>query len=149
MSEEAPAYDPDRWTIVVDGEERTVTHAELRAMLGAGNVVHRAPDPTRTRTRDDFLAVLEREFGFAREVRFRGISGARQWRFDAAREDRKIAVEYHGQGAHTSHIAGAWRDHEKITEAQLCGWLVIQCNVESVRDGRCLAWVERALRERE
>lgn len=147
MSEDPPPYDADLRTIVLDGVERTVTQKELHRLLDKGNVVHRAPDPTKTKTRDTFLDLLVRSYGFALEVPFRGLTGKRQWRFDAALPDRKIAVEYHGQGAHTAFVKGTWNDHEKLTEAQLCGWLVIQCNVKSVRDGRCLSWVGHALRE--
>jgi hypothetical protein len=97
-----------------------------------------------SKTRDgllDDLAML----GFALEVPFRGLDGTRKWRWDAAKG--AVAVEYHGKGAHTSYIAGTWRDQEKVTEGQLCGFTVIQCNVASVNDGRCWTWIMKALGE--
>ena len=85
--------------------------------------------------------------GFQAEVPFKGLTGKRKFRWDFAKDS--VAVEYHGvvrngPGGHQS-IAGTWRDHEKVTEGQLCGFTVIQCNVASVDDGRCFQWIDRAL----
>ena len=96
--------------------------------------------------RDTLMWLLQLQ-GFALEVPFGGLSGRRRWRWDAAHEERMVAVEYQGKGAHTSYVQGTWRDMEKTTEGQLCGWTVILCNVASTRDGRCMAWIERALGE--
>jgi hypothetical protein len=99
-----------------------------------------------SRTRDAFLDWLVLVHGFALEVPFRGLSGKRRWRWDACKD--QVAVEYHGQGAHTSYVAGTWRDQEKVTEGQLCGFVVLQCNAMTVREGTCHHWVERALEGR-
>lgn len=98
------------------------------------------------------LGIWLETLGFVPEHPFRGRSGKRKWRFDFARPadlgEGGVAVEYHGLGAHTSYVTGTFRDHEKVTEAQLMGWLVVQCNVESTRDGRCQAWVDEAMEKR-
>lgn len=100
-------------------------------------------------TRDGLLTVLKHVHGFELEVPFRGLSGRRRFRFDAALTDgRKLALEYMGIGrGHQWHNEQAM-DHEKLTEAQLCGWRVIVCDAVSVNNGRCLAFVETALRAR-
>lgn len=63
-----------------------------------------------------------------------------------------VAIEYQGgnytgKGGHNT-ISGLKNDYEKFTEAALCGWLLILIDSGSVRDGRAVAWVERALRKR-
>ena len=79
----------------------------------------------------------------------------RRWRFDWVihPETFKIAIEYQGgnyTGAVGGHktIKGLRNDYAKFTEAALGGWMLILIDSESVRDGRALAWVERALRAR-
>ena len=73
----------------------------------------------------------------------------RKWRLDYAWPEKKIALEIHGathkQGRHTRG-SGFAKDREKMNEAQLFGWIVIEAatdNIGSVRD-----WVERAFKER-
>ena len=74
----------------------------------------------------------------------------RRWRFDWAYQDHRIAIEYQGGnytgvvGGHKT-IKGLRNDYEKFTEAALRGWMLILIDSESVRDGRALVWVERAL----
>lgn len=77
----------------------------------------------------------------------------RRWRFDWAYSAQRVAVEYQGgnyTGAIGGHktIKGLRNDYEKFTEAALRGWLLILIDSESVRDGRAVTWVERALRKR-
>lgn len=61
-----------------------------------------------------------------------------------------IAVEYQGglymksQSGHRS-IKGLRRDYEKVTEAQLLGWIVILIEPKTVRSGQALEWLENAL----
>lgn len=138
---------PELWTIIVDGEERTVTHAELQALMGKGNVVHKAARSTggTSEARDTLLTLLVHRYGFALEVPFRALSGTRNFRWDAAHEDAGVAVEYSGFGPGHQWNAGLERDQEKVTEGQLCGWTVVICNSRSVNDGRCLGWIETAL----
>ncbi len=83
-------------------------------------------------------------YGFELEVKFKGLSGKRQFRWDAAYG--RVAVEYMGKGpAHSAPGSGLTRDYDKLTQGQLCGWLVIPCNSDMVNDGRCIEYVERAL----
>lgn len=86
--------------------------------------------------------------GFTTEVPFAGINGTRKWRWDAARAQEKIAVEYMGYGPGHTYRAGVDRDYRKTSEGQLLGWIVILCNTESVDDGMCLRYVEQALDQR-
>lgn len=99
--------------------------------------------------RKDELGMWLEGLGFVPEHPFRGRSGRRRWRFDFARPadvgGGGVAVEYHGLGAHTSFVKGTFNDMEKVSEAQLMGWVVLQCNVESARDGRCQSWVDEAM----
>jgi len=50
-------------------------------------------------------------------------------------------------GFRTEHnkIKGLQNDYEKFTEASLRGWMLILIDSQSVRDGRAVTWVERAL----
>jgi hypothetical protein len=100
-------------------------------------------------TRDALLWLLKLEKGFALEVPFRGLSGKRRFRFDAAHEDTRVAVDYHGwgygTGAHMYREKQAG-DHEKLNEAVLCGWVYLVCDARSVESGRCVEYVDAALR---
>jgi hypothetical protein len=100
-------------------------------------------------TRDALLTYLVHAHGFTLEVPFRGLSGTRRWRWDAARlnadETGGVAVEYQGFGPGHQWSAGMERDMEKLSEGQLCGWTVIVCGSSSVNSGRCYELVELAL----
>lgn len=80
-----------------------------------------------------------------REFRF---SAARRWRFDLAYEEEKVAVEVHGgvwsQGRHTRG-KGFLADREKMNEAQLQGWLVLEVGYDDLSNGQAREWLERAL----
>ena len=70
----------------------------------------------------------------------------RKWRFDYAWPDQKIALEVHGathnNGRHTRG-KGYANDREKMNEAQLLGWIVIEVASENIPDVR--AWIQRAM----
>lgn len=85
--------------------------------------------------------------GFVTEHAFKGLSGKRRWRFDYALPDKKLAVEYHGIGPGHQSIKGSWDDQEKASEASICGWTLIICNAGSVKDGRCVGWIDRVLED--
>jgi hypothetical protein len=102
-----------------------------------------------SRTRDSLLWVLKLEHGFSLEVPFRGLSGKRRFRFDAAHEGKRVAVDYQGIGAGHQWAKEQATDHEKATEAQLCGWTFILCDAQSVNSGRCVEYVEEALRAKD
>lgn len=73
----------------------------------------------------------------------------RLWRFDWAYESQRIAIEYQGgnyTGKGHNTIKNLRNDYEKFTEAALLGWTLILIDSQSVRDGRAVEWVERALK---
>lgn len=76
----------------------------------------------------------------------------RRWRLDFAWPEQRVALEVHGgvyrSGRHTRG-QGFTRDREKMNEAQLLGWLVIEATTEQVRQGKAVEWVGRALELRE
>lgn len=79
------------------------------------------------------------------EIRFHPI---RKWRFDLGWSSKKVAVEVHGavyqQGRHTRG-AGFENDREKMNEAQLLGWKVLEYSTGQVRDGIPILDLKRAL----
>lgn len=75
----------------------------------------------------------------------------RKWRFDLAWVEVRVAVEVHGgihSGGRHTRGAGFERDREKMNEAQLLGWLVLEVTGEQIRSGQALGWIERALEVR-
>ena len=70
----------------------------------------------------------------------------RKWRFDYAWPEEKVALEIHGatykNGRHTRGLGFA-RDREKMNEAQLLGWIVIEATVDNL--GLIREWIEKAL----
>ena len=71
---------------------------------------------------------------------------SRKWRFDAAWPDVKFAVEFHGGihvgGRHTRGV-GFIRDREKMNEAALLGWTVIEVTPEHIKSGQLRQWLDR------
>jgi hypothetical protein len=101
----------------------------------------------RVKVRDDFMDQLGL-LGFEFEYKFLPDRG---YRFDAARPDLKIAVEYNGiMGGTTGHssVTGLMRDAEKFTEAAIDGWLLVIATAPSVREGDAMNWVIRAIESR-
>ena len=74
----------------------------------------------------------------------------RRWRMDLAWPDEKLAVEIHGgvyiQGRH-NRGKGFTNDREKMNEAQLLDWKVIEVTPEHIKKGLAVSWIERALNE--
>ena len=93
------------------------------------------------------LPEWEREYKFHPE---------RGWRFDLAWETKWIrdecfggvAVEVHG-GVHSNgrhnRGKGFTADREKMNEAQLLGWTVLEVCDEHIESGQALEWIRRAL----
>jgi hypothetical protein len=81
----------------------------------------------------------------AKEFRFHP---DRKWRFDLAWPSLLIAVEVHGgtwaNGRHTRG-GGFEKDREKMNEAALLGWLVLEVTGDHIQTGQALSWVEKAL----
>lgn len=98
-----------------------------------------------SRTRDSLFWVLKIDHGMRFEVPFKGLTGTRRFRWDAADEALKVAVEYQGIGAGHQWADAQATDHEKLTEGQLCGWVVVLCDAQSARSGRCEDYVTAAL----
>ena len=90
---------------------------------------------------------VEPEWYFARP--------ARQWRFDLALPELKIAIEIEGGifakagGGRHNRGAGMKADLDKYAEAALLGWLVLRVLPEWVKSGKALGWVERAIQMRQ
>lgn len=88
--------------------------------------------------------------GFEREYRFHP---QRRWRFDVAMPAFKIAAEYHGglfmsrRGGHQS-VKGTRNDWEKLNEAQILGWIVLQFGPDETRTGTAMQVIERAIKSR-
>lgn len=135
--------------IVERGVARTVSGDEVRRLLRGET------QPARTSTESPARERLLRELdalGFVREVPFRGLSGKRRFRFDAALLDGDgerivIGVDYHGFGASGAHQYRGKQagDHEKVSEAALCGLTYIVCDAISVGSGKCQAYVKQAM----
>ena len=78
---------------------------------------------------------------------------SRRWRFDCCIPELKIAAEYHGglfmerRGGHQS-VKGARRDWEKLNEAQMMGFMVLQFGPDETRSGEALEVIQRAIEAR-
>jgi hypothetical protein len=72
------------------------------------------------------LILKQKKIEFVTEYRFHPV---RKWRFDYAIPDKMIAIEYNGimsaKSRHTT-VIGYSNDLEKINQAQLLGWKVLQ-----------------------
>jgi hypothetical protein len=75
----------------------------------------------------------------------------RRWRFDCAwLTPRKVALELHGKtwagGRHTRG-KGFAADREKMNEAQIRGWVVIEATYDQFDSGQVWLWLRAALGE--
>ena len=70
----------------------------------------------------------------------------RKWRLDYAWPELKLAVEVHGgtytNGRHTRG-GGFTVDREKMNEAAICGWTVLEVTSAQVRSGQMRQWLDR------
>lgn len=82
------------------------------------------------------------------EFRFHDV---RRWRLDWAWPDLKVALEIHGgihrRGRHTRGV-GFEGDRDKMNEATLAGWLVIESSTSQMLKGQGMAWIQRAIFQR-
>jgi len=73
---------------------------------------------------------------------------SRKWRLDFAWVEHKVAVEEHGgvwtRGRHTRG-QGFINDREKMNEAQLLGWVVLEVTTQQFLTEVTIEWVERAI----
>jgi very-short-patch-repair endonuclease len=97
---------------------------------------------------DAVLEHLLEEAGVPCPVREFKFDEKRNWRFDYAWEQQKIALEVEGgrwrhKGAHnTGHAIE--RDVRKYNEAQLQGWLVMRTFPEILREPETIRLIARA-----
>jgi len=80
----------------------------------------------------------QREFRFCK----------RRWRFDFAYQHLLLAIEVQGgRWKKSTHSGGArqTKSFEKLNEAALLGWKVIQANAEMIKDGTALELIQRAV----
>lgn len=80
---------------------------------------------------------------------YRGIPG-RQFRFDYAWPEQKVALECEGgtwQKERTGHTSGKGfeSDCEKYSLAAAHGWLVIRATTDQIHDGTFIPWLRQAL----
>lgn len=76
---------------------------------------------------------------------FKGVCGTRAYRFDWAWPEAMIAIEYQGIGRGHQWAKEQAKDWCKLTEAQICGWLVILCSAATINDGRFAALLDHAV----
>lgn len=82
---------------------------------------------------------------FVTEYRFHG---TRQWRFDFAFIEEKVALEVDGgcfSFGHHARGAGIRKDHEKQNAAVLAGWKVLRCFPETLCTVETAYMLKRAL----
>lgn len=75
----------------------------------------------------------------------------RKWALDFAFVPEKVGVEVNGGGwtrGRHHRPEGHAKDCEKLTAAQVQGWLVVLCTPEQVKSGEAVEWIEQALRQR-
>jgi len=134
----------------IDGQRVTLTAEQLAQAITTGRLPSERPSaapPSASPTRERLMGELQ-ERGFVRELPFRGTNGRRRFAFDAAHEEARVAVDYHGFGAGGAHNYRKKKagDADKANEAQLCGWTYLTCDAISAQSGRCLEHVDAALR---
>lgn len=85
--------------------------------------------------------------GLVREFRFHP---KRKWLIDFAYPDKKIGIEVHGGiwngkfGGHTSG-SGRMRDMEKMNEASLLGWRIIEVASNHIKNGQAIEWLKKLI----
>lgn len=74
----------------------------------------------------------------------------RKWRFDYAWPELRIALELHGgvhsRGRHTRGT-GFVADREKMNNAILLGWRVLEVTPEHIKNGTARQWLEQLIYE--
>lgn len=126
-----------------------LTPVEAARMLGSKPAV-RAASSARKKSQASALAskaalALAGLPPYTTEFRFHP---TRRWRLDYAWPAAKVAMELHGgvhnQGRHTRG-KGFVEDREKMNEAALLGWRVIEVTPEHIKNGSARQWLERLL----
>ncbi len=119
-----------------------MTKANSNVVFRRGN-----SDKAKKRLHDRVAAQL---IGLPKPVGELRFHSTRRWRFDYAWPEKKVALEIHGathkQGRHTRGYGYA-SDREKMNEAQLLGWIVIEATTDNI--GFIRSWIERAFSYRD
>jgi len=66
--------------------------------------------------------------------------------FNFVQEAARLAVASDGKRTGHHSVNRTCTDAEKTYDAQLCGWILIRCNTKTVENGKCIQWVEDALK---
>lgn len=107
----------------------------------------REPTPT-----DRALLAQVETAGMPEPVREHRFHPIRQWRFDFAWPEYRVALEIEGGiwtgGGHTRG-RGYREDMEKYNEAALHGWIVLRFTPKQVKNGGAMMPLDRALRQRQ
>lgn len=102
--------------------------------------------------------LMQSRYDFATYCEYR-FHAVRRWRFDIALQSHghdplvRIGLEYHGglflprKGGHQT-VRGARNDWEKLNEAQILGWTVLQFGPDETRSGEAMNVIARAIEER-
>ena len=120
--------------------------------MAATAVVKKGPKKSAKSEAEDKLWFHLRAIGqqslWKRQVKFHP---TRQWRFDMARPDIKLAVEVEGitfgedAGRH-QRGPGMRADCEKYAEAMCLGWRVLRVVPDHVKSGQAIGWIEQICR---
>ncbi len=128
------------------------------------SAAEKAKKPTPKSRGEEMLWLHLRALGqqrlWKRQMRFHP---TRQWRFDFARPDLKIAVEVdglrapwlyksekgkkHHPGDHRS-VEGVTKGCERAAEAMILGWRILRVTPAQVKSGQAIAWIERLTTQR-
>jgi very-short-patch-repair endonuclease len=98
---------------------------------------------------EEELALQLQLAGFPQPLReYQFAAPKRRWRFDFCWPDKRVAVETQGgvwtRGKH-GRGSGITKDYEKLNNAQIMGWKVLQFTSSQVQSGEALRDIERAL----
>lgn len=132
---------------------RVNSASELKAVMSrGGRSVKDIPAAKRVSTRSkleaDYVAQLERIEVPAFEINYRWHS-VREWRWDVAFVDDKVAVEIDGvrrdgKGDHQTE-KGMTNDYQKVAEGVLWGWTILRFTRTMVASGEAAELTQRVI----
>lgn len=132
-----------------------MSEIEARRLLGGQSAIKAKPtsDAKNKKVQESKLRseVFAQLVGLPKPVCEYVFHPTRKWRLDFAWPEYRLALEIHGgvySGGRHTRGAGFTEDREKMNEAALLGWTVIEATAEQVRSGKLREWVERALQRR-
>lgn len=120
-----------------------LTAAEIEAIQSKTKPVKKS---RKSALESSLLKQLERTGieGFQAEYRFHSV---RDWRFDFAHPDLKLAIEcegltHDGKGRH-QNVEGMTEDCRKYNEAAMWGWIVLRFSQPMVKSGEAVEVIQR------